>query len=135
MLERLYWNTNHELDTSPAHCHICLPKLVSICYKFSITRILGNQKGLLYISKIHVQFFFSVHATSTDNANVKVIACKNAQTVSTKDKATLKTNGFTKCAEPFGILIAGTKKITNKSVLAMAKIVAELLDQNKDGKI
>jgi hypothetical protein len=53
--------------------------------------------------------------------------------VSTKDKATLKTNGFTKCAEPFGILIAGTKKITNKSVLAMAKVVAELLDQNKDG--
>ena len=64
-----------------------------------------------------------------------MIACKNAQTVSTKDKATLKTNGFTKCAEPFGILIAGTKKITNKSVLAMAKVVAELLDQNKDGKI
>ena len=55
--------------------------------------------------------------------------------MSAKDKTTLSNNGFTKCAEPFGILIAGTKKITNKSVLAMAKVVAELLDQNKDGKI
>ena len=79
--------------------------------------------------------FVSVHASSTDKANVKVIECKNAQTVSTTDKATLKSNGFDKCAEPFGILIAGSKKITKKSVLAMAKVVAELLDQNKDGKI
>ena len=63
-----------------------------------------------------------------------MIACKNAQTVSTKDKATLKTNGFTKCAEPFGILIAGSKGMTDKTVLAMATVVAELLDQNKDGK-
>ena len=79
--------------------------------------------------------FVSVHASSTDKANVQVIECKNAQTVSTTDKATLKSNGFDKCAEPFGILIAGSKKITKKSVLAMAKVVAELLDQNKDGKI
>jgi len=53
--------------------------------------------------------------------------------VSAKDKSTLFAKGFTKCAEPFGILIAGSKKITKKSVLAMAKVVAELLDQNKDG--
>jgi len=74
-----------------------------------------------------------VHASSTDNGNVKVINCNNTQTVSAKDKSTLFAKGFTKCAEPFGILIAGSKNITNKSVLAMAKVVAELLDQNKDG--
>ena len=85
--------------------------------------------------KLHVQFFASVNASSTDNANVKVINCNNAQTVSANDKTKLSENGFTKCAEPFGILIAGSKKITDKSVLAMAKVVAELLDQNKDGKI
>ena len=55
--------------------------------------------------------------------------------MSAKDKSTLLAKGFTKCAEPFGILIAGTLKVTDKSVLAMAKVVAELLDQNKDGKI
>ena len=55
--------------------------------------------------------------------------------MSAKDKSTLFAKGFTKCAEPFGILIAGSKNITDKSVLAMAKVVAELLDQNKDGKI
>ena len=87
-----------------------------------------NYQKFMYI-------FVSVHASSTDKANVKVIECKNAQTVSTTDKATLKSNGFDKCAEPFGILIAGSKKITKKSVLAMAKVVAELLDQNNDGKI
>ena len=55
--------------------------------------------------------------------------------MSANDKTKLSENGFTKCAEPFGILIAGSKKIADKSVLAMAKVVAELLDQNKDGKI
>ena len=64
-----------------------------------------------------------------------MINCNDAQTVSAKDKTTLSEAGFTKCAEPFGILIARSNKVTDKSVLAMAKVVAELLDQNKDGKI
>ena len=51
------------------------------------------------------------------------------------DKSSLKEAGFTKCAEPFGILVAGKTKRDDKTVLAMAKVVAELLDQNKDGKI
>lgn len=51
------------------------------------------------------------------------------------DKSSLKEAGFTKCAEPFGILVAGKTKTTDKTVLAMAKVVAELLDQNRDGKI
>ena len=107
-------------------------------YIFIITRIFSYVKRFkraLIIIKNSCTFFVSVHASSTDKANVKVIECKNAQTVSTTDKATLKSNRFDKCAEPFGILIAGSKKITKKSVLAMAKVVAELLDQNKDGKI
>jgi len=76
-----------------------------------------------------------VHASSTDKANVKVIKCKDAQTVTKDDKSSLKEAGFTKCAEPFGILVAGKTKTTDKTVLAMAKVVAELLDQNRDGVV
>ena len=84
---------------------------------------------------IETSIFCSVHASSTDKANVKVIKCKDAQTVTKDDKSSLKEAGFTKCAEPFGILVAGKTKTTDKTVLAMAKVVAELLDQNRDGKI
>ena len=73
-------------------------------------------------------------AKATDGANVKVIACKDAQTVSAADKKTLANNGFTKCAEPFGILVAGSKGMTDFTVLDTAKIMAEFLDQNRDGR-
>ena len=73
-------------------------------------------------------------ANATDKANVKVIACNNAQTVTAADKQTLANNDFTKCAEPFGILVAGSKGMTDFTVLDTARILAEMLDQNRDGK-
>ena len=80
-------------------------------------------------------FFGSILASkTTDKANVKVIACKDAQTVSAADKKTLASNQFTKCAEPFGILVAASKGMTDFTVLDTARIVAEMLDQNRDGK-
>ena len=57
-----------------------------------------------------------------------------AQTVPASDKAILAKNSFTKCAEPFGILVAGHKGMSDFTVLETAKIMAELLDQNRDGK-
>ena len=50
------------------------------------------------------------------------------------NKKILAKNKFTKCAEPFGILVAGSKKMSDFTVLQTAKIIAELLDQNRDGK-
>ena len=73
-------------------------------------------------------------AKATDKANVNVIACKDAKTVSAADKKTLATNGFTKCAEPFGILVAGSKGMTDCTVLDLARILSEMLDQNRDGR-
>ena len=73
-------------------------------------------------------------AKATDKANVKVIACNDAQTVSTGDKKILANNGFTKCAEPFGILVAGSNGMTDFTVLDTARILAEMLDSNRDGK-
>ena len=106
--------------------------MVSIYHKLIITIIF---KWDLRIIETSCTIFCSVHASSTDKANVKVIKCKDAQTVTKDDKSSLKEAGFTKCAEPFGILVAGKTKTTDKTVLAMAKVVAELLDQNRDGKI
>ena len=54
--------------------------------------------------------------------------------MSTSDKAVLANNNFTKCVEPFGILVAGSAGMTDFTVLETAKIMAELLDQNRDGK-
>ena len=82
----------------------------------------------------HVIYCRVLAAKSTDNANVKVIACKDAQTVSATDKYTLAYNGFTKCAEPFGILVAGSKFMTDFTVLDTARILAEMLDQDRDGR-
>ena len=73
-------------------------------------------------------------AKTTDKANVKVIACKDAQTVSAADKKILANNQFTKCAEPFGILVAASKGMTDYTVLDTARIIAEMMDQNRDGK-
>ena len=110
--------------------------MVSIYHKLIITIIFSCvNKWDLRIIETSCTIFCSVHASSTDKANVKVIKCKDAQTVTKDDKSSLKEAGFTKCAEPFGILVAGKTKTTDKTVLAMAKVVAELLDQNRDGKI
>ena len=81
---------------------------------------------------------FSTSASAakvTDKANVKVIACKDAQTVSAANKKILANNGFTKCAEPFGILVGASKGMTDFTVLDSARIIAEMLDQNRDGTL
>ena len=82
----------------------------------------------------HVIYNRVLAAKATDKANVNVIACKDAKTVSAADKKTLATNGFTKCAEPFGILVAGSKFMTDFTVLDTARILAEMLDQDRDGR-
>ena len=84
---------------------------------------------------MYLYILYSANADkATDKANVKLIPCSKAQTVSAEDKAVLAANSFTKCAEPFGILVAGSKKMSDFTVLQTAKIIAELLDQNRDGK-
>lgn len=42
---------------------------------------------------------------------------------------------FDRCALPFGILVAATEAIDDQNLLASARIVAEFLDQDRDGKI
>ena len=46
----------------------------------------------------------------------------------------LLSYGITKCALPFGIIVVGDQILTDSGILATAKIAAELIDQNKDGK-
>merc|ERR1712088_405879 len=92
------------------------------------------EKYFVLLFLLGIAFHDSVTAAKvTDKANVKVISCKDTQTVSAADKKTLANNGFTKCAEPFGILVAGSKGMTDFTVLDTARIMAEFLDQNRDG--
>ena len=41
--------------------------------------------------------------------------------------------GYTKCLLPFGVLIVANKNIENAGLLTTAKIVAELIDQDRNG--
>lgn len=77
----------------------------------------------------------------TDKAEVKIFSCKDlaSQKVakSSKIKAShakiLHDAGYTKCLLPFGVLIVGNKNIENAGLLTTAKIVAELIDQDRNG--
>ena len=41
--------------------------------------------------------------------------------------------GYTKCLLPFGVLVVAHKNIENAGLLTTAKIVAELIDQDRNG--
>merc|ERR1712029_880966 len=74
----------------------------------------------------------------TDAAAVKVFPCsqlpkKLPKKISTTSAQYLVKNGLTKCALPFGIIVAGASNLPDSTVLATSKILAELIDQNKDG--
>ena len=83
--------------------------------------------------------FLALLATTckTDAAAVKIFPCKQLpqkfKKVSTTGAQYIVKQGLTKCALPFGIIVAGDSKLNDSTVLATAKIVAELIDQNKDG--
>ena len=47
--------------------------------------------------------------------------------------AILVKNGFTKCVMPFGIIVVGHKSLSDAGILTTAKIVAELIDQDRNG--
>ena len=75
----------------------------------------------------------------TDAAAVKVFPCRQLpkklpKKISTTSAQYLVKNGLTKCALPFGIIVAGASNLPDSTVLATSKILAELIDQNKDGK-
>ena len=77
----------------------------------------------------------------TDTAGVEIFPCNElSQKFGTQNPnfeigvQHLLSYGFTKCALPFGIIVAGDQKLTDSGILATAKIAAELIDQNKDGK-
>ena len=82
----------------------------------------------------------SAEKCPTDSAGVEIFPCQElSQKFDTQNPnfemgvQQLLSYGFTKCALPFGIIVAGDQKLTDSGILATAKIAAELIDQNKDG--
>ena len=77
----------------------------------------------------------------TDTANVKIFDCKDLpnkftdMTISQQAANTLKNKGYSKCVLPFGVLVAGKSNFEDSGILTTAKIVAELIDQDRDGKV
>ena len=76
----------------------------------------------------------------TDTAGVEIFPCNElSQKFGTQNPnfeigvQQLLSYGFTKCALPFGIIVAGDQKLTDSGILATAKIVAELIDQDENG--
>ena len=77
----------------------------------------------------------------TDSANVKIFNCKDLpkkftdMTIPQQAANTLTNKGYTKCVLPFGVLVAGKSNFEDSGILTTAKIVAELIDQDRDGKV
>ena len=91
------------------------------------------------------QIFLSISVLSaeqcpTDIAGVEIFPCNQlSEKFDTQNPnfeigvQQLISYGFTKCALPFGIIMAGDQELSDSGILAAAKIAAELIDQNKDG--
>ena len=69
----------------------------------------------------------------TDAANVKIFPCKQLPKKLRKAGILLQSKGFTKCALPFGVLVVGKSTFKDSGILTTAKIVAELIDLDRDG--
>ena len=78
----------------------------------------------------------------TDNARVEIFACSELPKWYVDGESDnfktgvqlLVSNGFTKCALPFGVMMVADESMPDSSILASAKILAEFLDQDRDGK-
>ena len=77
----------------------------------------------------------------TDNARVEIFACSELPKWYVDGESDnfktgvqlLVSNGFTKCALPFGVMMVADESVPDSSILASAKIFAEFLDQDRDG--
>ena len=77
----------------------------------------------------------------TDNAWVEIFACSELPEWYDNGDSyyfqmgvqLLVSHGFTKCALPFGVMMVADGSVPDSSILASAKILAEFLDQDRDG--
>ena len=69
------------------------------------------------------------------NSNSGTVTSCDSNTINLPNnvKSALMTTNMTQCAMPFGVLIAADKRMPKKYVNLLASIVAEFLDQNRDG--
>ena len=69
------------------------------------------------------------------NSNSGIVTSCDSDTISLPNnvKSALMTTNMTQCAMPFGILIAADKQMPKKYVHSLSSIVAEFLDQDRDG--
>ena len=72
---------------------------------------------------------------NAENVNIgTAVSCdSDAIILPDKVKKVLMETEMTQCAMPFGVLIAADKKMNKNYVNLLASIVAEFLDQNRDG--
>ncbi len=89
-------------------------------------------KKFLGIMVLGLLWFGNANA---ENINIGTATSCDSDTIVLPDKvkkALMKTE-MTQCAMPFGVLIAADKNMNKKYVNLLASIVAEFLDQNRDG--
>ena len=84
-------------------------------------------------------FDISDAGCATDNAQLEIFPCSELvdRFSPIDDNPLFSTCGmdlflprFDRCALPFGVLVAATEAIDDQNLLASARIVAELLDQD-----
>ena len=93
-------------------------------------------KKINYVSPVIILImFFSMSSLINASENVLASTSCDSDIISLPGdvKSALMTTNMTQCAMPFGILIAADEQMPEKHVNMLASIVAELLDQDRDG--
>ena len=77
-----------------------------------------------------------VNQSSSSVPELKLYSCDNdSLLISSEAKSALMNAGMTQCMMPFGVLLAADHNIPSSYVKMSGKILAEMLDQNIDGKM
>jgi len=65
----------------------------------------------------------------------QIFNCTKSKLISPSLRKNFKTLGFTKCSLPFGILVTADTSIDDDYLIESSKIIAEMLDMDRNGKI
>ena len=113
-----------QIPTSPTFLRLFI--LISFGFLTALTACTSTSSG---------KQTSSPQQSGGDKIEIIVDSCDSEHftTLSTEAKTTMMEAGITKCSMPFGILIGADQNIDDTYVLKVAQIVAEMLDQDRNG--
>ena len=153
--EGLYWGVSSLLGAQEDRCgsidnewELCTPALMrsdapalsTLIDTMGITVLPDGNCDVDVATDDNAAYYYDSSSTlpamATPTTNLVVEDCGKAGSgLSAQQQTALSTRGFTKCVfGPFDVLVAGTSDYPDSYMLTAGVIVAEILDQDKDGR-